>query len=238
MSYILDALNKSEQERREQQQVPTLQALHPSTPTENRTGLNLGLIIVATVLITCLLGAAVFFSLTDTADTPPAINTQSEAPERAIASSPSVATPMTASDSAPAAKRNPPPPRSKATDTAAVDSLYSAPLEPEAPTTITPQLRPEAAHQIKEAFSQTAVIRAISDLPASVQMRLPNMYYSAHIYSAEEGKGFAIINDQSRYKGDVLGPRLFVQEVREDGVVLNFEGQSFLLEALTDWPMQ
>lgn len=230
MSYILDALNKSEQERREQAQVPNLQALHQPPPASSG-GKTSGLVwaLATGLLLVSCAAAYVWFQA------------QPQAPQAsatALAISPAQV-PAQPADNAPATPEAPAPmnksaaPGPTAEDASAVSSLYRAPAEAEpAQTAVAPGL----AQAVRTAMTQPATLPSIRALDASTRARLPKMYYSAHIFSNEEGKGFAIINDRSRYKGDVIGPGLFVQEVREEGVVLNFEGQAFLLDALTDWP--
>ena len=49
-----------------------------------------------------------------------------------------------------------------------------------------------------------------------------------HVYSSESAKRFAIIDGQRVNEGSVIGAAV-VEEIRQDGVVLSMQGQSYLL---------
>jgi general secretion pathway protein B len=49
-----------------------------------------------------------------------------------------------------------------------------------------------------------------------------------HVYSTEASKRFAIIDGQRVNEGSVLGSAL-IEQIRQDGVVLSVQGQSYLL---------
>lgn len=235
MSYILDALNKSEQERREQEQVPNLQAIHQAPPAASggKSSALVWALFTVLVLVSCA-AAYVWFQATQQPPQATAAAPSTRLPQalaQSAASTPD--TPAATEQRTPAARPHTP---TAVEDPSAVSSLYRAPLEMEAREAPAPTVPPAVAHAVRTALAPQTTLPSIRALDPGTRARLPNMYYSAHIFSNEEGKGFAIINDRSRYQGDVIGPGLFVQEVREEGVVLNFEGQSFLLEALTDWP--
>ncbi|UTA47762.1 general secretion pathway protein GspB [Simiduia sp. 21SJ11W-1] len=263
MSYILDALNKSEQERREQQQVPSLHAIHQPEKRTTARPHTLWLLLGAIALCAAILAAS-WWLLGERPGKPakqpasPQVtqeNTLAAAIQASITQPEQAPQPLQATseqEALPAALQSTPPQNTRPqrpktapelqpqANSDAVVSLYTNPqVEPKTSPKAEPRtvnnLPPAVASQAQAALAVQQVL-PISALPIATQQRLPEMYYSAHIYSNEEGKGFAIINDRSRYKGDVIGPGLFVQEVREEGVVLNFEGQAFLLNALTDWP--
>lgn len=277
MSYILDALNKSEQERHEQQHAPSLHAVHQQPHPRPVTGARLLIALLVLALLASLALASWLFlqsrpatqlaipaAVTTPAPTPAATTsstaistTASTTATTATAaiSTPAISTPAV---STPAVSTTAPISRSTpaAQATGSIAALYQqrasaepvtiAPSEPRGQTNAainpgtetrpTDSTLPEAmVQEARRALNQEPA-PPISDLPADVRMRLPTLYYSAHIFSNEEGKGFAIINGQRRYRGDVLGPAFFVVELREDGIVLNFENHRFFLDALTDWP--
>lgn len=235
MSYILDALNKSEQERREQQHAPSLQAIHQGNapqPTHKRR--QIWLFMCVALLCAAMLVAAIYV-YQKTADHGPA----SSAPPVAATAPMAPTQPMVPAQVMTANPTQTPPPASAAN----VTSLYNQP-EPELPPVEPKTIESASALTLsaaeldmaRAALSSISTTPSIHSLPPGVKNRLPELYYSAHIFSNEEGKGFVIINDQSRYKGDVIARGLYVQEVLEEGVILNFEGTAFFLDALTDWP--
>lgn len=259
MSYILDALNKSEQERREQQRPPNLNAIHQPQATASTQKLWwMGAVIALAIAV----ASGAYMWLTVSAvnspnrlsnfeeeisapqNSPSAVSTiepRTQAPAATPLKQVPAATPL---KQVPTATSAPVDGQRKATaatgpsspNRTEVESLYTEPKRDTVSRSASPALPPDITQHVRAALQRQSETLSIDALPFETQAKLPTMYYSAHIFSNEEGKGFAIINDRARYKGDVLGPGLFVQEVREGGVILNLDGQSFLLDALTDWP--
>ncbi len=245
MSYILDALNKSEQERREQDNVPSLQAIHEDAG-KGHTGTTAKpwrALSVAVFVVVLLVLAAFMWGRSGTDDSPPP---QALVPEQNIAERSLPAANMRKVKQAALPTAQSPKPD--------VDSLYQQPLpetqqstvvqavpkvdepvvaEPE--PTVQPEVSPEQAELVQKIARETQSLAGPNDLPNSLRARVPALIYTAHVYSSDESRGFAIINGRSRYKGDLLSDSLFVEAVLEDGVILNIQGYSFKLMAMKSW---
>jgi len=71
-------------------------------------------------------------------------------------------------------------------------------------------------------------IASLSEMPSEQRQQLPALKLSMHVYSSEAGKRFAIIDGQRINEGSMLGSAV-VEQIRQDGVVLSVQGQSYLL---------
>jgi len=237
MSYILDALNKSEQERREQDNVPSLQAIHDDKSNAHPQSNNFPWMPIAVGLVLLgLLLAIVILSILRNNDATPQ---HSPAPISSIGQAEPVQTTFVNARPASAQSAN-----------AEVDALYAQESDTHARalTAVPPQasaggignsVDTELADAVVadyQAFDGAAsFVPSVQQLPKSLQSRVPALDYSAHIYSSDERSGFAIINGKSRYKGDILSRDLFVEAIEEDGLVLNVQGISFKVPAMKSW---
>jgi general secretion pathway protein B len=114
--------------------------------------------------------------------------------------------------------------------------LDSGPAEPDRPAA-SPQASPQALPQeVAPAFSEPAVAvdpdappRPLSDL-ASMVPELPDYVLEFVAFdNSDPNKGSAWINGRRYFAGERLGGELTLTEIRPDGVVLAYRGQSFLL---------
>jgi general secretion pathway protein B len=217
MSLILDALKKSEAERL-RGQTPSLLSPLPSTPGEKQTHTKSGLpwIIVLVLLIAILVIG--FFYIKEKAIGPsssaPIASDQPPAPKNVVEPikklTPTVPVPM----SAPVPVEKPVPP------IATVDQ--SVKVMPE--VTLLPNETSATVNE-QEAAPRMA---SLSEMSAEQRQQLPVLKLSMHVYSPEISKRFAIIDGQRVNEGSVIGSAV-VEQIRQDGVVLLVQGQSYLL---------
>ncbi|TLS67303.1 hypothetical protein FEF65_07695 [Mariprofundus erugo] len=66
-----------------------------------------------------------------------------------------------------------------------------------------------------------------SELPASEQDKLPAIRIEGHIFDAEPDKRMVIINGQLCREKQPCGDRLILEEITEDGVILSHGGTAF-----------
>ena len=116
-------------------------------------------------------------------------------------------------------------PRPVAIEPAALPPVAVVTPSPIVPTT-TPEIS-EAPAVIPEATPATRMA-SLSELPTEQRQQLPTLKLSMHVYSPEPSKRFAIIDGQRVNEGSVLGTAV-VEQIRQDGVVLSVQGQSYLL---------
>jgi general secretion pathway protein B len=230
MSFILDALRKSENER-QRSAVPRVTRAPLARPRAHPPVWT----IIVIALLTCsvvVLGAAWWITISSQPGTVPAATAQTTAPTDATAAtaSPVAATAGDVADSVtgaavPAPATSPAPPR-----TAPLDSLASTPVPVTAP-----------AVAASPSSSQTvAVDRGGAEAGASTSARaptraelvadglsIPDVRLELHAYDASGSRRFAFINGQRVVEGDTLreGPR--VVSIDADSVTLIYGGSRF-----------
>ncbi|SHK46743.1 general secretion pathway protein B [Marinobacter antarcticus] len=224
MSYILDALRKSETERR-QGKVPDLgqqvQLIH--RPRKRRISpvvwVALALLVNAGVL-------AVVFWPERAGDLPVEPRAQTAAPEPALE---------------PPAKPDPEAMQAPETETALAPQpepeLVSEPIiEParERPTIITPSLPRERQAPMLRQDEPRARVPHLVELPLSFQKSIPDLMFNSHIYSSDPYASRVMINGQYLRQGESFSG-ITVEEVTEDGVVLSKQGRTFRVGIVRDW---
>ena len=214
MSFILDALRKSELER-QRQSGPSIAEL-PVARDDRRLPwalLAIGLLLAVNV------GVLLYFLLRDTTGAIPAVDTSSTTAP--VVAAPAAAAPMPApAIAAPAVDT----PLVDAQESEA-DAMPEASLPPPAPD---PTLLPDAPVAYS-AGSVRELPPPIDDLPAQVTAGLPELSLDLHIYADDPAKRAVFINGRRYQRGGVLveGPK--VEEINRDGAVLSYSGQRFLL---------
>ncbi|WP_417500506.1 general secretion pathway protein GspB [Marinobacter sp.] len=225
MSYILDALRKSETERR-QGKAPDLgqqvQLIH--RPKKRRTSpvvwVALALMVNAGVL------AVVFWP---ERTTPELEATQVPASD--------ATSPVRAAKPEPKPEPKPDPMPVQEPDVVQQPERVAEPvIEPvrERPTIITPSLRPERS---MPAVSQSGVrprVPHLVELPLSFQKSIPDLMFNSHIYSTDPYASRVMINGHYLSQGESFSG-ITVEEVTENGVVLSKQGRTFRVGVVRDW---
>jgi general secretion pathway protein B len=227
MSFILDALKKSEIER-QRQNVPGLM--------DSRIAVRRGRLPVWAIAIGVLLGINLFvlgfLLLRKTAPathSPPAA--AAEASRAAVADVPRPAPehfspldsapvyapeiPVAAAGSAAAAES--PPARLVPSDGAAKTGLRSA-------------RRPDPLLIDQDAQSDNQeVLPSISEISLTGAQTLPELHLDVHVYATKPADRFVYINMRKYHEGAPLQEGPILERIRRDGVILNYQGLRFLL---------
>lgn len=249
MSLILEALRKSEAERR-RGQVPGLHAELPpaAQPTRVRRAPWPWLLAVAIIAI----GASAWllrggWAPTPSADDPSLTSTESVRPvvvDRPVADADTA-------DTAPPTVAEPPPPTTDAADTDAAprrarepgastaserdpnrtrppapivaESPAVAGAPPPAAVPTTPAIDAVADDNATTALDGAAPLR-LSDLATAERRALPTLQVSMHMWAPTSARRFAIIDGARVNEGDRLGEAV-VDEITRDGVVLAWQGR-------------
>ena len=222
MSYILDALNKSEQERRGQQ-TPDLQTVHRAPPpkTESKSPV----LLVVGVLAVINIAGLVYWLLSDE--------------ETAQMSSAEPVTTQTAQSPAPAAApinvATAPaevvyPNNENASVSSSIQSATTAAIEANESGTL---ITPETIFQAPEEKSESRI--RITELPINVQRQIPDLVFSSHLFSDEASFRMVNINGKMRREGDMVDNNLRLVEISEEGVVLGYRHYVFEVSVLRDW---
>ena len=64
----------------------------------------------------------------------------------------------------------------------------------------------------------------------------PPLRYSAHVYASLPEKRSIVLNGKAWSEGDSPLPNLVVEQIQQDVTIFSFNGTTFTLAALDDWP--
>jgi general secretion pathway protein B len=222
MSFILDALKKSEIERQRQ----TVPGLMDVRTAQKRAGLPLWAVLLGLLLaVNVVVLLVVLWRNNAPVAAPPALAKHTEAPAAAPAIdhfSPLDAAPVYAPEIpvTPAA----PPPMPTLTQPAVVAPL-APPLRPSKT-----QRRSDPLLSDEDAKSDNdEVLPSINELNLSGAQALPEMHLDVHVYATKPSERFVYINMRKYHEGATLQEGPTLERIRRDGVVLNFQGLRFIL---------
>ncbi|MEJ2698154.1 MAG: general secretion pathway protein GspB [Desulfuromonadales bacterium] len=260
MSFILDALKKAEQKRREGS-IPDLQTMHVPEPGHPGKR-SLWLVVVTVVLVVNggLLAWLVFKSpdagrekAASLSPAPAPISTEKESPKTAVQVSPAATSHNLTS---PEAKKTLPPAASSAgNDELVVASAASR----EAPPKAIPSTKPEAVGNgapaqstVKKekrtdtdrpvaASSATAGsplpnghrVYELNELPEEIRQGVPVLTLSLHFYTPRAEARMVRINGRNLREGDAVSGGVRVDEITPEGVIFKLQGLRFEVPGLT-----
>lgn len=250
MSYILDALRKSETERR-QGRVPDLgqqvQLIHKprkkSVPV--LFWVAVGLILNAAVL------AWVFWPLGSPSQASEPETTSAAPGAREAAPTPAVV-PEPGPERAVQGSNIPlvkPPQPGRTLENAVEIPVPGASPEPlpdaiaasgsadvrERPTVIIPTPRtPSAVNRSANDDSAGERTPHLVELPLSFQKKVPDLIFNSHIYASEPSSRRVMINDNYLRPGESFSG-ITVERITEEGVELSMDGRRFRVGVVRDW---
>ncbi|WP_372981981.1 general secretion pathway protein GspB [Marinobacter sediminum] len=234
MSYILDALRKSETERR-QGKVPDLghqvQLIHrPKKKTVSPIAwLSLALVINAGVL------AVLFWPQASPvvgvpASTQPASVVSDTAPPTDVE-----AQSVQAEVSEPVPVADPSPVKAHADEPLAESGSVASNESPrERPTIIVPAAEATRDNSVLRAPAPAGRVPHLVELPLSFQKSVPDLTFNSHIYASDPYASRVMINSNYLRRGDSFSG-LRVESITQDGVVLSKQGQRFRVGIVRDW---
>ena len=205
MSFILDALKKSETER--QQQGSAEFAAIPTNP--GSASLPRWLWIVGLLLAVNL---AVLIGLLLQPDSPP---TQSGTNSRASQAIPQQKLQPSFTDQVAAASQNLPDKQDEPA-TARVPDKH-------------PAVQPVLISQNPSAIPSGEIYPTVQEVRASGSLALPELHLDIHVYSDVPKDRFVFINMTKLREGSQLEEGPIIVEITRDGVILGHQGLSFLL---------
>jgi len=243
MSYILDALKKSEMQAR-QGELPSIHSSHTGSAQSHRPGWLYALSggAAAAVLFTAaylLLPGADETTAPVVAQSPTPTSTAAAQTAQAVAARPIASSPSTPAAIQPVAlqpmtSQPASPPANEPVQTVAMQPTNTQPVyqqptaEPStqapAPEAIPmPDIRPQT-----EAAAPS--IPLLSQLPVAVQESLPPIDVSGHIYDARPAARMVFINGNIHREGDMLAANLQLLGITPNGVELSFRNTAFRIE--------
>jgi len=236
MSYILDALKKSDQQR----QLGATPTLHTTQVTEAASrqpafwwyGL-LALGLVGAGIAIGSLGPSVSTHELPARDSVTAqssdSNTSREAPAfRSPASQISGKSEIGAKGSAPRTLQRPIPTNAVIGHDESSHSRTAAQHVPRKRVASIPKgAAPVTARSKSNPPAPASRVIPMSELPLSIQRALPAMSISAHAYSSQPKDRLVSINDQLMREGAFLAPGLKLEEITPDGMIFGYKGYRF-----------
>ena len=246
MSYILDALKKSDRER-QRGNIPSLNSIHDPSPassgnhfpnqrTKYITIIGLILIITAAAMTWYRskylpnTDTPVIIEQTRTITEPEKTNPSTHSAESPVTESPVTESPVTESpgtespgtEPAPSAEDNrtnlpsPPTITTRSKKIRLLPDQTTQPEEKEKPVSLPPQEHP--------------VIPNIKDLPSSIRTAIPDLQLAGHTYSDTPTKRMIIINGNILREGDRVNDSIRLIEITWTGVILDRNGNQFTVE--------
>jgi len=70
-------------------------------------------------------------------------------------------------------------------------------------------------------------VMTIGELPASIRQELPGMQISLHLHSTKPGNSFVSINNQMLQEGAYPAPGLRLERITPDGMIFSYKGYRF-----------
>jgi general secretion pathway protein B len=208
MSYILDALRKSDQQR-QRGAAPTLltaqaTAAEPGQPAYFIYGLLAAVLVGAGIVIGWL-------QRTQGEPTGPAAVTIAAKPLESSARQTAPAPVTPARPALSLSNTGTPGTPPKAVTAATKDALTPVPENPAGPTD----------------SMQEPKVMTIGELPASIRQELPGMQISLHLHSTKPGNSFVSINSQMLQEGAYPAPGLKLEQITPDGMIFSYKGYRF-----------
>lgn len=216
MSFILDALRKSELER-QRQSGPSIAEL-PIARDDRRLPwvlLAIGLLLAINV------GGLLYFLLRDDTVAVAAVEAGTAAAAVPVVMAPPAAAPTAAPISQPSAIE----PTLADVGAPATGAIPGGSAPPPAPD---PTLLPDSPVSYAPA-PISEYPPSIDEMPAQATAGLPELSVDLHIYTDDPAKRAVFINGRRYQRGAVLAEGPTVEEITRDGAVLSYHGQRFLL---------
>lgn len=213
MSYILEALKKSEQQR-QQGSTPTLSSAAIAQPANSHArALHYGLPAAVLLCTGIAIGWWQPWHATKLATaTEPLASPVSVTP---IAESPHISPEIKKTAEVPPVPKPAP-------------ALQIAPGKPQ--SDVQPPARTIAAAPIVTPQNKQAEVAPVSqtELPASIQQEIPPIAVQFHAYSDKPKNRLVGINSLILHEGQAITPELRLEQITPDGVILSYKGYRIL----------
>ncbi len=205
MSYILDALKKSEQDRGNGA-IPGVQTVHSSSLNYHQEKKPVWPWFLAALIAINLIAVIYFIQSKDSTEPVAAIQTKTII-ETPVQEKQVVTTPATVISVPPAV----------------------AVIQKEVP-----EFKAETIQQT-EAIEPIFETVDLYDLPLNVRQHIPAMEFSSHVYSTNASLRSLVINGRFLEEGSQVNSELVLTEITSDGAVFDFQGYRFSTSVLSGW---
>lgn len=220
MSYILEALKKSEKERK-RGGIPDLQADHSPPPLrrKKRQAFSWHILRDIVLFLLCCAGGLFWWQLGVEKKKQPG------GKEPAVTSSASSSSQELQIPDKPVSGEQALSPRAdtKTEGIEQIDSAVDSSRKVSSPETETVPVREEAILRGEADF----VAPLLDELPVEVRAALPELSFAGHVYSDAPRKRLIIINNRIVREGDLIANGLFLEKIDREGVILRYETSIF-----------
>jgi general secretion pathway protein B len=211
MSYILDALKKSEQDRGHGS-IPGVQTVHSSSLNYHQEKRPVWPWFLAALIVINLVAVIYFIQSKNTKE--PIVNARTDVVNESPTNIVIKAEPFT---------------KTKPMTQNSVPNVITTPAQNE--TTVFETQAIQQTEPIEPVFETVDLY----DLPLNVRQHIPEMNFSAHVYSSNPLQRSLVINGRFMEEGSQINSELTLSEITSDGAVFNFQGYRFSTSVLSGW---
>jgi general secretion pathway protein B len=230
MSFILDALKKSESDR-QRQSGPALFEVKVTPPRPRFPYWALAL--AALLVINILVGAWVFLRRPPPEEAQAVAAPVSAGPQSAPpAPTPSQPLPVVAASATSAPPANPVRPAAGQPEPVLSNSdSKDAPLNPDdyEPAVAPGNQKPDQGDARVRSGTESG-LKSYADAASSPESHLPALRVDLHVYAAKPEERFVLINMHRLHEGESLPEGVRVESITPEGVVVSYQGAKFILE--------
>jgi general secretion pathway protein B len=228
VSYILDALKKSDSER-QQRQGPTLATVQHQQYAYHRSNRSWLMLLLAALVFALASAGFWLYQLGYLQLTTPrsAIPLSVSIEPGADSILPSILTPT-----APPATVVAPIDRPVPVDSHALADGHG-PVNSTTPVVVAPP--PEPVREHSDIMPPPGTILELGQLPASLRAGVPPLDFSLHVYSTRRDQRSIIINNRMMREGETINPELALSAITPDGVVMKYRNEYFRVSILDNW---
>ena len=235
MSYILDALKKSERDRAATEAPGASQILAGEAPPHRR---NIGLWIGVIVIVNALALTTLWWQIRSTASVSAAPSVAARPIDRqpaqpapiAAQPQPTLTTQAEPMPTAPpkAAPTKPVAPEPQATDRAGssppgeADTAAKAPSKPPAPA---PEPRQPLSPRVTVA--KNGPVPLLREFPGRFRRSVPPIHLDVHVYADKPANRFVLVDLKRYHEGDRLQSGVQLEKITEHGMILSYQGTRF-----------
>jgi general secretion pathway protein B len=239
MSFILDALKKSESDR-QRQSGPALFEVKVTPPKPRFPYWALAL--AALLVINIVVGAWVYLRRPAVEPAPATQTAAPTAPTAAASAAPPALPPPAAAPAAAGATAVLPPPAPPAAAPAATAAKHPEPVLSDSESKDVPlnpdDYEPAVAPGKREPELPGSRVRSgtesglasYADAASNPDLHLPALRIDLHVYAANPQERFVLINMHRVHEGDTLPEGARVESITPEGAIVSFRGSKFFLE--------
>ncbi|VAW63392.1 hypothetical protein MNBD_GAMMA08-22 [hydrothermal vent metagenome] len=234
MSYILDALKKSDRERK-RGGVPDLQTVHIPISTESQTPLILyGFISVLLLVLAFVIGMVISDH-----------ESQEEQIESVVELDEKISTQQTTKAKKSARVKTEI--ENSVVDVGVVSEIKKVESSrPKEKNIVVHNVQAEPKKPVVKAVPVQSMMQNrnineipyLNELPDYQQSSVPEMTFAGHVYSTMPSNRSVIINNYAMSEGDTVVQGIKIVEITSSGVVFSLHEQLFRMDILQDWSFE